>query len=545
MSSLGKGLTAAALAAVLQARGYSVRMQKLDPYLNVDPGTMSPFQHGEVYVTNDGTETDLDLGHYERFTGVPTTTKTNFTSGQIYAKILEKERRGDYLGATVQVVPHVTDEIKRCIRLHDGEADFVLVEIGGTVGDIESLAFFEAIRQFGLDVGPGRSLYMHLTYAPYLDVVGELKTKPTQQSVRALLELGIMANILVVRATQSIPDNERRKIAMFSNLPESRVVSCPDADCIYRIPVILHDNGLDSAALDYFQLPQPHADLIHWNKISNTFKNPPATVRIAVVGKYIQLGDSYKSLHEALVHAALLQDMGVDVHFVDSETLQDASAEDLTAAFAGVDGILVPGGFGSRGVEGKIRAIQYARAEKIPYFGICLGMQLACIEFARHQCGLTDANSMEFATETYQPTDPIIDLMTQWHTDNGMETRDATTDLGGTMRLGAYPCEIQPDTLAARLYTSPHVSERHRHRFEFNNTYRETLTQEGMVISGLSPDGNLVEMVELPPHMHPHFIGVQFHPEFNSTSKQAHPLFMGLMQAALTYKKARHTAQAA
>lgn len=534
MSSLGKGLTAASLAALLQARGFSVRMQKLDPYLNIDPGTMSPFQHGEVYVTDDGAETDLDLGHYERFTGVPTSQNSNLTSGRIYSNILTKERRGDYLGATVQVVPHVTNEIKAAIHTNEGQADFALVEIGGTAGDIESPAYFEAIRQFAHDVGRDKCLYLHLTYAPYLSTAGELKTKPTQHAVRGLLELGIQADIVVVRADRPLPDAERQKVALFSNLPESHVISCPDSDSIYRVPVTLHNNGLDSAVLDVFKLKgKKKPNLNRWSELADIYTQPRETVRIAVVGKYVQLGDAYKSLNEALVHGGFAHDMGVEIDFVDSEVLENYTDAEVKDRLTGCGGILVPGGFGYRGTEGKIKAIQYARENDVPYFGICLGMQLAVVEFARNVANLKNAGSTEFSDDSSTPTHPIIGLMTEWTTETGTEARDDSTDLGGTMRLGAYPCTISKNTLAQKLYGSKNISERHRHRYEFNNTYREKLIESGLTFSGLSPDETLAEIIEL--KNHPHFIAVQFHPEFKSTPLNPHPLFAGFVAAAKAY----------
>ncbi len=465
MSSLGKGLTASALAAVLQARGFSVIQQKLGPYLNVDPGTMSPFQHGEVYVTDDGAETDLDLGHYERFTGVPTGRHSNTTAGQIYSRILSKERRGDYLGKTVQVVPHVTNEIKDFIRLTESMADFALVEIGGTVGDIESMAFVEAIRQFGRE-NRARSCYLHLTFAPYLKAVGEVKTKPSQNAVRDLLEMGIQADVIVVRSEIPLDSPELKKIAMFAGLPDNAVVNCPDSDTIYRVPVTLHGHGLDTAVLGHFGLTAPDADLEGWHHISNLVTNPPKRVKIAVVGKYVQLGDAYKSLNEALLHGGFAHDAKVEIVFVDSELLEATRDEDVSQEFEGCHGILVPGGFGYRGTEGKIRAIQYARQNGIPYFGICLGMQMLCIEGARHLAGLEGAGSTEFMPDTGFPKDPIISLMTEWESKEGGERtrRTAAADMGGTMRLGAYPCALKPGTLAAGVYASKVISERHRHR---------------------------------------------------------------------------------
>jgi CTP synthase len=543
LSSLGKGLTASALAAVLQARGFSVIQQKLDPYLNVDPGTMSPFQHGEVFVTDDGAETDLDLGHYERFTDVAASRNSNFTTGQIMQTILQKERRGDFLGATVQVVPHVTNEIKDCIRLNDGQADFALVEIGGTVGDIESPAFFEAIRQFAFDVGRQRCLFMHLTYAPHLKCVGEIKTKPTQHAARALLELGIQADVLVVRAEETLPDAEREKIARFSNLPVSHVVSCPDSDSIYRVPVTLHEHGLDTAVLDHFNMEASQPDLKNWTHYADTYSRPMRTARIGVVGKYIQLGDSYKSLNEALVHGGFPHGAGVDIDFIDSEVLESMSEEEVKARLADVSGILVPGGFGYRGSEGKIKAIRYAREQRVPYFGICLGMQLACVEFARNVAQLGGAGSTEFVEEAGTPAHPVIGLMTEWQTDKGTETRHVADDMGGTMRLGAYPCRLAQASRTREIYGVQDISERHRHRYEFNNAYRQALMDAGLEFAGLSPDGELVEIVEL--GSHPWFVGVQFHPEFKSRPMAPHPLFSHFIAAALTLQDKEQVGQQA
>jgi CTP synthase len=544
LSSLGKGLTASALAAVLQARGFSVIQQKLDPYLNVDPGTMSPFQHGEVFVTDDGAETDLDLGHYERFTDVASSCNSNFTTGQIMQTILQKERRGDFLGATVQVVPHVTNEIKECIRLNDGQADFALVEIGGTVGDIESPAFFEAIRQFAFDVGRHRCLFMHLTYAPYLKCVGEIKTKPTQHAARALLELGIQADVLVVRAEETLPRAEREKIARFSNLPPSHVVSCPDSDSIYRVPVTLHQHGLDMAVLDHFGLQAPQPKLENWTQYADTYSNPASTVRIGIVGKYVQLGDAYKSLNEALVHGGFPHATGVDIDFVDAEVLETMSDAEVARRLADVGGILVPGGFGYRGTEGKIRAIRFAREQGVPYFGICLGMQLACVEVARHLAHLDGAGSTEFAEEVGTPSHPVIGLMTEWQTDQGKEKRDMTGDLGGTMRLGAYPCRLARGSRTREIYGAEDISERHRHRYEFNNNYRQQLAAVGLEFAGVSPDGELVEIIEIKDH--PWFVGVQFHPEFKSRPMAPHPLFSQFIGAALArQEKEKNSRQAA
>ncbi|MFZ2619935.1 MAG: CTP synthase [Alphaproteobacteria bacterium] len=535
MSSLGKGLTGASLAALLQARGHSVVLQKLDPYLNIDPGTMSPFQHGEVFVTDDGMETDLDLGHYERFTNVPCTRNSNITSGQIYWNILNRERRGDYLGATVQVVPHVTNEMKEFIRRNDGVADFALVEIGGTVGDIESPAFFEAIRQFAHEVGRKRCCFMHLTYAPYLACVGETKTKPSQHAVRALLELGIQADVVVVRSERGVERADLDKIALFSNIPASHVINCPDSDTIYRVPVTLHANGLDKAVLDVFGMEAPVPELKKWQRMADIKVNPPHHTRIAVVGKYIQLGDSYKSLNEALVHGGFAHDSGLQIDFVDSETLETMTDAEVAERLQGADGILVPGGFGARGTEGKIRAITYARTARVPYFGICLGMQMAVVEFARNKVGLSGAGSTEFTKELGAPAHPIIGMMTEWDKAGSTEKRSDTSNLGGTMRLGAYPCTLGSHTLARRLYGAESITERHRHRYEFNSSYKQQLEKAGMVFSGMSPDGKLAEIVELADH--PWFVAVQFHPEFKSRPMVPHPLFAGFVQASLAHQQ--------
>ncbi len=539
MSSLGKGLTAASLGAVLQARGLSVVHQKLDPYLNVDPGTMSPFQHGEVYVTEDGTETDLDLGHYERFTEVQTHQHSNYTAGQVYQKILAKERRGDYLGATVQVVPHVTSEMMDCIAKNEGQADFALVEIGGTAGEIESAAFYESIRQFAMRIGREHCLYMHLTYAPYLKTAGEVKTKPTQNAVKELLKLGIQADIIVVRSDDPLPQKELSKIALFANLPESHVVSCPDSDSIYRVPVTLHENGLDNAVLDHFHLKAKKPHLKEWTIMSDLYIKPSNKVRISIVGKYIQLGDSYKSLNEALVHGGFANKLGIDIDFVDAEILENYTDKEITERFADTGGILVPGGFGARGTEGKIKAIKYARENDVPYFGICLGMQLAVIEFARHVAGLKGAGSTEFTEELAAPKHPVIALMTEWQTEcGGTQARTSQTDLGGTMRLGAYGCKLQKGTKAYAAYGKKNIQERHRHRYEFNNTYWNQLEEAGLIFSGVSADNKeatkLAEMIELKDH--PWFVAGQFHPEFKSYPRTPHPLFAQFIKAALEHQ---------
>lgn len=531
VSSLGKGLTGAALASVLQARGFSVVMQKLDPYLNVDPGTMSPLQHGEVFVTEDGAETDLDLGHYERFTGNFCTKDSNYTTGRIYQNILAKERRGDYLGATVQVVPHVTGAICDAIRTNEGVADFAIVEIGGTVGDIESPAFYESIRQYAYEVGRDRCLFMHLTLVPYLKTAGEVKTKPTQHSVRELLKLGIQADVLVCRSDRDIPETELKKIAMFCNVPENHVIACRDSDSIYRVPMNLHKAGLDEAVMDYFHLGSPLPNLKDWDHCADTYLNPKGEVNIAVVGKYTSLGDAYKSLNEALIHGGIAEDVRVNIQFVDSEALENYTGDEFSKTFEKVDGILVPGGFGGRGTEGKIRTVQYARENNVPYFGICLGMQMAVVEFARNVAGLSGAGSTEFG----EVGEPVIGLMTEWQTDAGATKRDAASDLGGTMRLGAYPCALKEDTKAFEVYGQKEISERHRHRYEFNNQYKEKLEKSGLVFSGTSPDGLLCEIVELPEH--PWFLAGQFHPEFKSCPRTPHPLFASFVRAAKAQKQ--------
>lgn len=538
MSSLGKGLTASALAAVLQARGLSVIQQKLDPYLNVDPGTMSPFQHGEVFVTDDGAETDLDLGHYERFTGVRTGRYSNTTAGQVYGRILARERRGDYLGKTVQVVPHVTQEIRDFVALVDGAADVALVEIGGTVGDIESMAFIEAIRQFGRQEGKGRTCYMHLTFAPYLAAVGEMKTKPTQNAVIDLRERGIMADVVVVRTERPLEEDDRAKIAQFAGLPIENVVNCPDSDTIYRVPVTLHRHGLDDAVLGHFGLAAPAPDLRRWEHVSGLVANPPRRVTIGVVGKYVSLGDSYKSLNEALRHGGFAHDALVDLRYVDSEGLEALSDGEVGAMLEGLDGILVPGGFGYRGSEGKMRAIRHAREHKVPYFGICFGMQLAALEYARHVAGIGGADSTEFAdAKGAAPTDAVICQMTEWPTEYGVQAGKGgglDGDMGGTLRLGAYPCALREGTRARAIYGTAEIAERHRHRYEFNPAYKARLEDAGLVLSGLSPDAKeLVEIVELPEGLHPFFIGVQFHPEFKSRPLAPHPLFAAFVGAAL------------
>jgi CTP synthase len=527
VSSLGKGLASAALGALLQARGYKVRLRKLDPYLNVDPGTMSPYQHGEVFVTDDGAETDLDLGHYERFTGVSATQGDNITTGRIYQTILEKERRGDYLGATVQVIPHVTNEIKQFVLQDAGGADFVLVEIGGTVGDIEGLPFFEAIRQLGNDLPRGRCLYMHLTLLPFIKTAGEMKTKPTQHSVKELRSIGIQPDILLCRCEQPIPPDEKRKIGLFCNVRPSAVIQALDAPNIYAVPLAYHEQGLDSEVLACFGIDDaPAPDLSGWQAISDRLTNPDGEVTIAVVGKYTVLKDAYKSLIEALVHGGVANNVKVNLDWVESEAFE---GEDSAAAtrLEGVHGILVPGGFGERGAEGKIRAAQFAREHKVPYFGICFGMQMAVIEAARNVAGIANASSTEFG-----PTaEPVVGLMTEWVQGNQRVTRSEGDDLGGTMRLGAYDAVLSADSKIAEIYGSTTISERHRHRYEVNIGYREAIEATGLKFAGLSPDGVLPETCELEDH--PWFLGVQYHPELKSRPFAPHPLFASFIAAAV------------
>ncbi|RMG58678.1 MAG: CTP synthase [Gammaproteobacteria bacterium] len=525
VSSLGKGIASASLGAILEARGLKVTMLKLDPYINVDPGTMSPFQHGEVFVTEDGAETDLDLGHYERFVRIKTGKKNNFTTGQVYEEVIRKERRGDYLGGTVQVIPHITNQIKQKIREGAEGADIALVEIGGTVGDIESLPFLEAIRQMGVEEGRENALFMHLTLVPYIGAAGELKTKPTQHSVKELRSIGIQPDILLCRSERLLPESERRKIALFTNVEEKAVISAVDVDNIYKIPLWLHSQKLDEIVLRKLDLAgEPEADLSDWKEVVNAMEFPEAEVTVAMVGKYVDLTESYKSLNEALTHAGIHTRTKVNITYIDSETLETEGTEALAEA----DAILVPGGFGQRGVEGKITAVRYAREHNIPYLGICLGMQVAVIEFARNVAGLEGANSTEFDPDAPHP---VIGLITEWMDERGqLERRDANGDLGGTMRLGGQTCQLKPGTLAHRLYGRDQIVERHRHRYEFNNQYRDRLTEAGLVISGTSVDGALVEVVEL--HDHPWFLACQFHPEFTSTPRDGHPLFSGFIRAA-------------
>ncbi|MDT8387624.1 MAG: CTP synthase [Thiogranum sp.] len=531
VSSLGKGIAAASLGALLEARGLKVTLMKLDPYINVDPGTMSPFQHGEVFVTEDGAETDLDLGHYERFISTTMTKRNNFTTGQIYEQVIRKERRGDYLGGTVQVIPHITDEIKRCIRAGAGDADIAMVEIGGTVGDIESLPFLEAIRQMGVELGHDHALYMHLTLVPYIAASGEIKTKPTQHSVKELRSIGIQPDVLLCRADRSLPVDERRKIALFTNVPDRAVISAVDVDSIYKIPLLLNQQHLDDTVVDLLRLDVPKADLSEWEQVVERLEHPEREVQIAMVGKYVNLTESYKSLSESLIHAGIQTRTRVRIRYVDSEVIEQKGLEVLDDA----DAILVPGGFGERGVEGKIMAVRYAREHKIPYLGICLGMQVAVIEFARNVAGLTDAQSTEFRRDTLHP---VIGLITEWQDEQGtIERRDEHSDMGGTMRLGGQACKLKENTLARQVYGKDQVVERHRHRYEFNNHYRDVLEQNGLVISGTSLDDSLVEVVEIPDH--PWFLACQFHPEFTSTPRDGHPLFTGFIEAANARRRAR------
>jgi len=536
VSSLGKGIAAASLGALLEARGLKVTLMKLDPYINVDPGTMSPFQHGEVFVTNDGAETDLDLGHYERFVRTTMGKCNNFTTGQIYESVIRKERRGDYLGGTVQVIPHITDEIKRCVRAGANGADIAMVEIGGTVGDIESLPFMEAIRQMGVELGHGNAIFMHLTLVPYIAASGEIKTKPTQHSVKELRSIGIQPDILLCRADRTIPVDEKRKIALFTNVPDKAVISAVDVDSIYKIPLLLHEQDLDDIAVELLHLDVPEADLSEWQRVVDSLNHPEREVTVAMVGKYVNLTESYKSLSEALIHAGIRTRTRVKIRYVDSEVIEQKGLEVLGKA----DAILVPGGFGERGVEGKIMAVRYAREHRIPYLGICLGMQVAVIEFARNVAGLEGAQSTEFYRETPHP---VIGLITEWQDHTGkIERRDENSDLGGSMRLGGQTCKLVPGTLARRVYGKDEIVERHRHRYEFNNAYREVLQRAGMTLSGTSVDGNLVEMVEIADH--PWFVACQFHPEFTSTPRDGHPLFTGFIEAAIGHRASRQTSTA-
>src|SRR6056297_1596403 len=524
VSSLGKGITSACLGAILEARGLKISMIKLDPYINVDPGTMSPFQHGEVFVTADGTETDLDLGHYERFVRTTTGRNSNFTTGRIYESVIAKERRGDYLGSTVQVIPHITDEIKESVRRGAGDADVCMVEIGGTVGDIESLPFMEAIRQMGVEEGRDRVVYVHLTLVPYIATSSEIKTKPTQHSVKELRSIGIQPDVLVCRSEHPLPAEQRRKIALFTNVAENAVISAIDVDDLYKIPMVLRDQGLDQIVVDHLGLELPPADLGEWEDVVHAKQHPTGEVNVAMVGKYVDFRDSYISLSEALLHAGIHTSTRVNIHYFESQDIETEGADCLRD----MDAILVPGGFGERGVEGKISAVRVARENGIPYLGICLGMQVAVIEYARHVAGLEGAHSTEFERET---ENPVIALITEWRDEEGnLVERGEDVDMGGTMRLGAQRCRIEPNTLAHRIYDADEISERHRHRYEFNNGYQKALSEAGLVFAGWSAENQLVETIELPDH--PFFFACQFHPEFRSTPRDGHPLFVAFINAA-------------
>ncbi len=531
VSSLGKGIASSSLAALLEARGLKVTLLKLDPYINVDPGTMSPFQHGEVYVTEDGTETDLDLGHYERFVRTRMTRKNNFTTGKIYSNVIQKERRGDYLGGTVQVIPHITDEIKLNIIEGAGDADVALVEIGGTVGDIESQPFLEAIRQMRIEMGPERTLFIHLTLVPYISAVGEIKTKPTQHSVKELRSIGIQPDVLICRMEQPLPDNERKKLALFTNVQESAIISAVNIDNIYKVPRVFNEQNLDQIVVDKLNLDVGKADLSEWDAVVESMEHPQYEVNIAMVGKYMDLTDSYKSLSEALIHGGIHSRTRINIIYIDSEEIERSG----TGLLRDMDAIIVPGGFGERGIEGKIHAVRYARENLIPYLGICLGMHVAVIELARNVAGLDGANSTEFDKETPHP---VIALITEWMDNSGsVEVRSEDSDMGGTMRLGGQECCLVANTLAHYLYNKESIVERHRHRYEFNNNYRIQLEEKGIVISGVSMDGKLVEIIEL--SNHPWFVACQFHPEFTSTPRDGHPLFTGFIKAALNYQTTR------
>jgi CTP synthase len=533
VSSLGKGIASASLGAILEARGLKVTLLKLDPYINVDPGTMSPFQHGEVYVTEDGAETDLDLGHYERFVRTTMGKRNNYTTGRIYLNVIQRERRGDYLGGTVQVIPHITDEIKKCIKEGAGDAQIAMVEIGGTVGDIESQPFLEAIRQLRFELGAENTLFMHLTLVPYIAAAGETKTKPTQHSVKELRSIGIQPDVLLCRTEkQPLPDEQRKKVALFTNVEESAIISGVDVDSIYKIPRSLYEQGLDEIVAKKLHLDLPPADLSEWDAVVEAMASPQGEVNIAMVGKYIHLADSYKSLTEALTHAGIQTRTSIKLSYIDSEELETTG----TGCLHAMDAILVPGGFGNRGIDGKIAAVKYARENNIPYLGICLGMQLAVIEFARHQLGLEDANSTEFVRDA---KDPVIALITEWMDQNGtIEQRDENTDLGGSMRLGGQQCQLLAGSRVRELYGKDVIVERHRHRYEFNNRYKSQLQDAGMNFTGLSMDGQLVEIIELADH--PWFVACQFHPEFTSTPRDGHPLFTGFVAAASRYRDSQN-----
>jgi len=530
LSSLGKGLAAASIGALLEARGLRVTIQKLDPYINVDPGTMNPFQHGEVYVTEDGAETDLDLGHYERYTHAKLGQRHNYTSGRIYYSVITKERRGDYLGGTVQVIPHITDEIKRAILQLNSEADIAIIEIGGTVGDIEGLPFLEAIRQLRSDLGTENTLYIHLTYVPYIQAAGELKTKPTQHSVKELLSIGIQPDILLCRTQISLSQDIKSKISLFCNVEEDRVVAAKDVKCIYEVPIRFHEQGLDERIIESLNMWTRAPVLTEWEDLIAKIQKPQHKVRIAMVGKYVNLKESYKSLNEALSHGGVANSSEIEIDFVNSEEIEGGELQDLLSE---ADGILVPGGFGSRGISGKLEAITYARQNKVPFLGICLGMQLAVVEFARNVAGLPLADSTEFESNT---PDPVIYLMTEWYDyrTEKIQKRDKDTDMGGTMRLGAYPCRLVRGSKAHAAYGVTQISERHRHRYEFNNSYRKALEDAGISFAGLSPNGELVEIIEIP--QHPWFLACQFHPEFKSRPLDPHPLFVAFIHASLAKK---------
>ncbi len=526
VSSLGKGITSASLSAILEARGLKVTLLKLDPYINVDPGTMSPFQHGEVFVTDDGAETDLDLGHYERFSRAVMSQKNNFTTGRVYESVLKRERRGDYLGATIQVIPHITDEIKRRVVEGAGDADVALVEIGGTVGDIESQPFLEAVRQLRVELGSERALFLHLTLVPYISTAGETKTKPTQHSVKELRSIGIQPDVLVCRSEQEIDESSRRKIALFTNVDIPAVISLPDTDSIYRIPSILGAAGLDEIIVNKLHLDCPKADYSEWDRVVDSQLNPEREVKLAMVGKYMELLDAYKSLNEAIIHAGIQTRTKVNISYIDSSDLLEQGVELLR----GHDAILIPGGFGERGFEGKIQATKFARENNIPFLGICLGLQAAVVDYARHVANLKDANSTEFEKDC---ENPVIALISEWTTAAGTtEVRDENSDLGGTMRLGGQKCVLDPDSTTFQCYQQEEIIERHRHRYEFNNDYLDTLSAAGLKLVGKSADGMLVEVIEIPDH--PWFIGCQFHPEFTSTPREGHPLFTGFIKAAIS-----------
>lgn len=527
VSSLGKGIAAASLAAILESRGLRVTLLKFDPYINVDPGTMSPFQHGEVFVTEDGAETDLDLGHYERFVRTTMSRHNNFTTGRVYANVIARERRGDYLGATVQVIPHITDEIKRSILENTQDFDVVLVEIGGTVGDIESLPFLEAIRQLRMELGQHNTLFIHLTLVPYIATSGEIKTKPTQHSVKELRSIGIQPDVLICRCPGGLPESEKNKIALFTNVSEQAVIASPDMASIYEIPMMLHDQKLDDIVLEKLNLKAKPADLSQWKKVVDVLHHPKETMKVAIVGKYANFKDSYKSLHEALIHAGIHTHTRVEIHYIDSEEIQRNGTDQLNSA----DAILVPGGFGERGIEGMIQTAKYARENKIPYLGICLGLQIAVIEYARHMAKMPSANSTEFDAKT---SAPVIALVTEWMSEQGiLEKRSEHSEMGGTMRLGAQKCRLLAGSLAEKIYGKPIIVERHRHRYEVNENLLPAIEKAGLKVSGRSLDGSLVEMIEIPNH--PWFVASQFHPEFTSTPRDGHPLFTKFIQAAKEY----------